>query len=54
MYTPDPLHTSQEFLVVNGLSVPEPSTLALFGFGIAAVFGWAVVRRRSGATRLSL
>lgn len=54
VYTPDPLHASQEFLVVNSPSVPEPSTLALFGFGIAAVFGWALVRRRSGATRLSL
>jgi hypothetical protein len=43
VYTPDPLHASQEFLVVT---TPEPSVLALFGFGLAAL-GWVTTRRRS-------
>jgi PEP-CTERM motif len=47
VYTPDPLHTSQEFLVVDAPpSVPEPSILGLFGLGLATL-GWAAVRRRS-------
>jgi hypothetical protein len=51
VYTPDPLHASQEFLVVDGPSVPEPSGLALFGFGLAAL-GWVAARRHSRAAAL--
>lgn len=37
VFTPRPLDASQEFLVVNGPSVPEPSTLALCLAGLAAL-----------------
>ena len=46
VFTPRPLDASQEFLVVNGPSVPEPSTLALYAVGLIALAGFGARRAR--------
>jgi len=46
VYTPRPFDASQEFLVVNGPNVPEPSTLALCAIGLIALIGFGA--RRAG------
>jgi len=55
VYTPRPLDASQEFLVVDGPNVPEPSTLALCAIGLCALTGFGARRARrlvvAGGTR---
>lgn len=52
VFTPRPLDASQEFLVVNGPSLPEPSTLALCAMGFAAIAGLGIRRSRGLPARM--
>ena len=42
-----------DFSLLNGLAVPEPSSLALFGTMAAAFAGWSVKKRRTKTDRPS-